>query len=104
MNCISLAVGRKLTGIVLVMPLLLSACSDGSDKKADKDAPLPSVVVEAVTDKSVAAQVDYVGRTEASQKVDIRARVSGTLLKRPFEEGTEVDAGAVMAIPTLPSS
>lgn len=95
MNCISLTMGRKLSGIVLVVPLLLSACSDGSDKKAT-DAPLPSVVVEAVTDKSVAAQVDYVGRTEASQKVDIRARVSGTLLKRPFEEGTEVEAGSVM--------
>jgi membrane fusion protein (multidrug efflux system) len=96
MNCISLVVGRKLRGIVLVVPLLLSACSDSGDKTSDKDAPLPSVVVEAVTDKSVAAQVEYVGRTQASQRVDIRARVSGTLLKRPFEEGTEVEAGAVM--------
>ena len=36
------------------------------------------------------------GRTEASQRVDVRARVSGTLLKRPFEEGHEVEAGAVL--------
>ena len=95
MNCISLVVGRKLRGIVLVVPLLLSACSDSGDKTSDKDAPLPSVVVEAVTDKSVAAQVEYVGRTQASQRVDIRARVSGTLLQRPFEEGTEVEDSTI---------
>src|SRR5665811_1232337 len=57
---------------------------------------LPSVVVEAVTAKDVAGQTDFVGRTEASQRVDVRARVSGTLLKRPFEEGHEVKAGAVL--------
>ena len=84
MKCTSLVVGRKLSGIVFVVPLLLSACSDSGDTTSAKDVPLPSVVVEAVTAKSVAGQVDYVGRTVASQRVDIRARVNGTLLERPF--------------------
>ena len=96
MKCTSLVVGRNLSGIVFVVPLLLSACSDSGDNKSAKDAPLPSVVVEAVTAKSVAGQVDYVGRTVASQRVDIRARVNGTLLKRPFEEGAKVERGAVL--------
>jgi len=93
-TCI-LASGR-LTGIALLVPLLLSACSDRGETTNAEDHPLPSVVVEAVTAKDVAGQTDFVGRTEASQRVDVRARVSGTLLKRPFEEGAEVKKGAVL--------
>ncbi|MGB2933051.1 MAG: efflux RND transporter periplasmic adaptor subunit [Methyloceanibacter sp.] len=86
----------KLRGIALLMPLLLSACSDDSSTSSVENRPLPSVVVEAVTARGVAGQADFVGRTEASQRVDIRARVSGTLLKRPFEEGAEIKANAVL--------
>lgn len=88
--------GCKLAGLALLLPLFLSACSDGGDATNAEDKPLPGVVVEAVTAKEVAGQTDFVGRTEASQRVDVRARVSGTLLKRPFEEGHEVEAGAVL--------
>ncbi|ODR97436.1 hypothetical protein AUC69_12570 [Methyloceanibacter superfactus] len=87
--------GFKLSGIALLVPLFLSACDSG-ETTSGADKPLPSVVVEAVTAKDVASQVDFVGRTEASQRVDVRARVSGTLLKRPFEEGAEVKEGAVL--------
>jgi len=90
-----LASGR-LTGLVLLVPLLLSACSDQEKTTNAEDRPLPSVVVEAVTAEDVAGQTEFVGRTEASQRVDVRARVSGTLLKRPFEEGAEVKEGAVL--------
>jgi membrane fusion protein, multidrug efflux system len=84
----------KLMGLALLAPLLLSACSDRGSTTNAEDHPLPSVVVEAVTAK--AGQVDFVGRTEASQRVDVRARVSGTLLKRPFTEGAEVEKGAAL--------
>lgn len=87
---------RRLGWLALVLPLVLSACSDSGDSKSAESQPLPSVVVQAVTAKDVAGQTDFVGRTEASQRVDVRARVSGTLLKRPFEEGHEVDEGAVL--------
>lgn len=98
MGRICFAAGRRLGGIVLVAPLLLCGCSESGDQTSAKDAPLPSVVVQAVTARDVASQVDYVGRTKASQRVDIRARVSGTLLKRPFEEGAEVDVGEVLFV------
>jgi membrane fusion protein (multidrug efflux system) len=87
--------GCRLSGIALLVSLSLSACDSGERTNAE-DRPLPSVVVEAVTAKDVSDQVDFVGRTEASQRVDVRARVSGTLLKRPFEEGGEVAEGAVL--------
>jgi len=86
----------KLVGLGLLLPYVLNGCSDGGDATSAEDKPLPSVVVEAVTAQNVAGQTDFVGRTEASQRVDMRARVSGTLLKRPFEEGHEVEEGAVL--------
>lgn len=86
----------KRAGLALLLPFFLNACSDSGDATSAEDKPLPSVVVEAVTAQEVAGQTDFVGRTEASQRVDVRARVSGTLLKRPFEEGHEVEEGAVL--------
>jgi len=83
-------------GFALALPLLLIACSDQKETAADENKPLPGVVVQAVTAKDVSDQIDFVGRTAAFQRVDIRARVIGTLLKRPFEEGGEVKEGAVL--------
>ena len=81
---------------LLTAPLLLSACSDEAASPDAKKGPLPSVVIEHVTSKEVAGMVEFVGRTQASQRVDVRARVNGTLLKRPFEEGTEIETDAVL--------
>lgn len=92
----SVVAGCRLTALTLLLSFILSACSDGADKTSSEDKPLPSVVVEGVTAKDVAGQEDFVGRTEASQRVDVRARVNGTLLKRPFDEGHEVKDGAVL--------
>ena len=36
------------------------------------------------------------GQTRSSQSVDIQARVKGTLLERPFDEGQQVKEGAVL--------
>jgi membrane fusion protein (multidrug efflux system) len=87
---------RSGRAVALFLLGLLSGCSDSGDTTKAEGAPRPSVVAEAVTAKDVAGQTDFVGRTEASQRVDVRARVSGTLLKRPFEEGHEVDEGTVL--------
>ncbi len=85
-----------LSRIVLATPLLLCACSDSSQAPNAEDRPLPSVVVEAVTSKDIARSTEFVGRTAASQRVDVRARVSGVLLKRPFAEGANVKTDALL--------
>ncbi|MGA9442257.1 MAG: efflux RND transporter periplasmic adaptor subunit [Methyloceanibacter sp.] len=82
--------------LALALPIFLSACSDRNEAGSDADKPLPGVVAQVVTEEDVSDQTDFVGQTRASQRVDIRARVKGTLLKRPFEEGRQVQEGAVL--------
>lgn len=53
----------------------------------------PSVVVTRVAERGVTPQFEYVGRVEAVETVDLRARVEGFLEKCEFREGTEIEAG-----------
>jgi len=88
------SVGRVL--LAVAPPLfLLSACSDGKEA-GDANKPLPGVIAEVVTEKEVSDETTFVGQTRSSQSVNIEARVKGTLLKRPFEEGAQVKEGAVL--------
>jgi membrane fusion protein (multidrug efflux system) len=61
-----------------------------------QEAPAPSVIVQTVAMQDVTPSFELVGRVEAQHKVDIRARVSGFLIKRDFKEGTSVSAGQVL--------
>jgi membrane fusion protein, multidrug efflux system len=54
--------------------------------------PLPAVSVVAVQMEDVAENVEYVGRIEAIQRVDVRARVQGFLDEVAFREGQDVKA------------
>jgi multidrug efflux system membrane fusion protein len=53
--------------------------------------PVSHAVEEEVTD-----YVDFTGRTEAVQAVNIVARVTGYLVKMPFTEGSEVKEGELL--------
>jgi multidrug efflux system membrane fusion protein len=55
--------------------------------------PVSKPVVRQVTDF-----VDFTGRTEAIQSVDIRPRTTGYLVKMAFEEGAEVKEGELLFI------
>ncbi len=46
--------------------------------------------------REVTDYVDFTGRTDAVESVGIRARVTGYLVKMPFEEGAEVKQGDVL--------
>jgi len=82
--------------VAVAAAVLLSSCSEPRTA-GEAGAPRPpSVVTIAVEEKPVATVFDYVGRSEASQRVEVRARVSGVLIARPFAEGSELDAGTVM--------
>jgi len=81
----------------LLLALVVSACgqSNGSEKKGGPGMgmPPPEVSVETVTPRTLALAFEYVGQTAGSREVEVRARVSGIILKRNFTEGAPVKEG-----------
>src|SRR5689334_12528493 len=79
--------------------ILLAGC--GSDKKEGKVAaasaePAVSVVVTRVVQKSVPIFTELTARTDATDSVDIRARVKAFLQAQSYAEGGIVKAGQVL--------
>lgn len=77
---------------ILVAVLALSACSKGSQQAEEKAAP-PAVTVVALKAAPVTLNDDLPGRVAAFRTADIRPQVGGIVLRRLFEQGTEVSAG-----------
>jgi membrane fusion protein, multidrug efflux system len=57
---------------------------------------VPAIPVSKPIEKEITDYVDFTGRTDAVQSVDIRARVTGYLMGMPFKEGGEVKAGELL--------
>lgn len=79
--------------LLLASLLLLSSCGE---KQAEKAAPPPGVLVQAVAQKQISDSVKFIGRTTAINDVSVRARVEGYLLERKFEEGGDVSKGDLL--------
>ncbi|MBX9696801.1 MAG: efflux RND transporter periplasmic adaptor subunit [Alphaproteobacteria bacterium] len=68
------------------------------DSNAHMTPPPPMVSVLTVETKDTPISFEYAGRISGKKAVEVRARVSGTLLKRNFVEGTHVKRGTVLFI------
>ncbi len=75
--------------------LLLAAC-DGSAPPQQQSAPPPAVGVQRVARQPISPGVEFIGRVEAIDKVDVRARVTGYLYARHFNEGDQVKANDLL--------
>lgn len=93
---------RGLVVVVLLGVLGFAAfyLTRGGHGPAPRAAPPPSgplaVNILTVEPKEVPITAEFLGQTEASQTVPIRARVSGVLMERGFEEGQIVTEGQVL--------
>ena len=58
----------------------------------------PSVIVAPAVMMDVTPQSEYLGRVEAVETVDLRARVEGFLESRNFQEGAEIDSGELLFV------
>lgn len=90
---------RRRFGIaaVLLVSLALAACDEPAPSGAAAPAaPPPSVGVAAVATRDVTPAATFNGRVEAIDQVDLRARVTGFLEQRHFQEGQEVAAGDLL--------
>ncbi len=84
---------KKVLFLLLVAPVL-SACQDGNAQEAGAAFPPPAVAVATVVPHEVPVVREYVGQTMGSREVEIRARVSGIVEQRLYDEGAVVEAGA----------
>jgi membrane fusion protein (multidrug efflux system) len=75
--------------------LSLAACGKGKEQ-GPPQMPPPEVGVVKAQAQSTALTKDLVGRVSAYRSADVRARVSGVLLKRVYQEGTDVKQGQVL--------
>lgn len=83
------------TSLVLPVLALLSACgpSGGGHGGPPGGMPPAQVGTIVVQPKAVLAPFEYTGQTAGSREVEVRARVTGILLKRNFVEGGTVKQG-----------
>src|ERR1700731_3810655 len=63
---------------------------------AQQGGPPPAVLVQPAELRAMTKQAEFVGRAEALEKVDLRARVQGFLGPRLFKDGDEVKEGQVV--------
>jgi membrane fusion protein (multidrug efflux system) len=73
---------------------LMAAC--GKKDAAPPAPPPPTVSVITVAPSSVTVSNELPGRIEAYRIAQVRARTAGIVLKRVFEEGSDVKAGQVL--------
>ena len=71
---------------------LLAACGKAPDT-APKPPPAVQAKIVEVQPQKVPVRLDLVGQVEGSKEVEVRARVSGIILKRLYNEGELVAAG-----------
>jgi RND family efflux transporter MFP subunit len=65
-----------------------------SQAESSAEAPATVVIVSTPVEESVTDYVDYTGRTDSAESVDIRSRVTGFLNKILFKDGAEVEKDA----------
>src|SRR6516164_1332731 len=68
----------------------------GVSASAQQAGPPPAVLVEPAELRSMTKQSEFVGRAEALEKVDLRARVQGFLGPRLFKDGDDVKEGQIV--------
>ena len=79
----------------LVLPslLLLAACGGPAEPPTP---PPPAVEYHEVGRAPVAFSFEFVARTRAQEDTDIQARITGNIIERNFDDGQEIEAGALM--------
>lgn len=82
--------------IWLVLALaVLAGCARGGDPSPFA-APMPDVTIVHMVRQQVAVPYEFTARVEGSREVEVRARVSGILLRRAYEEGRPVRQGQLL--------
>jgi len=92
--------GRRIHLLFLLVLAPLTACDQAAETPttAAAAAPPPAVTVITVHPTEITPSVEFNGRVVAVDTVDLRARVTGFLEQRRFEEGADVAAGDLLFV------
>lgn len=83
--------------VTLLLALILGAgCSKTPPPGSMANMPPPEVAVTEVQPASVPVNFEYTGQTLGSREVEVRARVTGHVEKRLYDEGKQVRAGQLL--------
>ncbi len=82
--------------LLAVFVVLFAGCSE--QQEASSPAPPAAVIVTPVVEKDVTKFMEFTGRVEAIDRVDLTARVTGFLEQRLFEEGGDVKKGDLLFV------
>jgi multidrug efflux system membrane fusion protein len=86
--------------VAAAMLLALSGCDQGQPQASQQKVapPAPTVTVSKPAQREIVEWDEYTGRFDATQTVDIRARVSGYLNEVRFKDGQQVEQGDLLFI------
>jgi membrane fusion protein, multidrug efflux system len=87
---------RRVRWALLVLAAAAVSGCNKQEAKAPAAPPVAEVGVVKVALRDVPLTYEFVGETQSSQQVEIRARVSGFLEQRLYTEGAMVKTGQVM--------
>jgi RND family efflux transporter MFP subunit len=92
---------KSLKNLGCLLTLLFSCpaiigCGPTQAQSGSSPPPPPEVLVSLPVTRQVKDYVDFPGRTEAVNSIEIRARVTGYLDKVHFQEGTDVEQGDLL--------
>ncbi len=79
-----------------LLPLALAACDQSETNAGAGKAAPPTVTVASPVVKDIVEDDEFVGRFEAVDSIDLRARVSGYLDHKHFVDGALVDADQLL--------
>jgi membrane fusion protein (multidrug efflux system) len=83
---------KRSMATLLVPALLAAGCKPADGPPGGFPPPVVSVIT--VEPRDIAVAYEYVAQTAGSREVEVRARVTGILLKRNYQEGARVKQGA----------
>lgn len=85
-----------MTALALGVLISASSCSKESQSPPQGMGGQPTVTVAKVAERAIPDELSFVGRVAAKNRVDVRAQVSGLILKQDFEDGAAVKKGDVL--------
>ncbi|WP_028580288.1 efflux RND transporter periplasmic adaptor subunit [Desulfogranum japonicum] len=89
---------RKLV-LSLFLFASLSACNENqqAEQKPQQPPPMPVEVI-TVKQENIPIWLEYTGKTEATRRIEVRARIGGRLEQVTFNEGDVVEQGQILFV------